>query len=88
MKFKPRKTAIVVCALAAYSAACIANITTGHLVVVAHAGAIHWDGSYDMDRVWVSEGYRFGGNLSYIVFAPANVADRVLRPDVWGRYNP
>jgi hypothetical protein len=83
-----RKLAAVACALAAYSAAYVANITTGNVIVIADDAAIHADGSYDMDRVWVGEAYHFGGNLSYIAFAPANIADRMLRPAVWGRYDP
>jgi hypothetical protein len=88
MNWSHWKPALVGCALAAYAAAYAANITTGRLIVVANDAAVRPDGSYDLDRSWVGEDYRCGANLAHIVFAPANMVDRMLRPGVWGRYDP
>jgi hypothetical protein len=82
MKSRLCKIALVGFTLAAYSAACVAGITTGSLIVVADDAAIRADGSYDMERIWIGEDYCFGGNLAHIFFAPANTVDRTLRPDI------
>jgi hypothetical protein len=82
------KIGIVALSLGAYSMVYASDVKVGRLIVVANDDAVRPDGSYDMKSTWFSEGYKVGGNIAYIAFAPANLVDRKLRPEIWGRYDP